>query len=65
MSSFFLVIVVVLGAALTTWVIGYFAPDHPKIIDKLVWGLAVVIIIYALVIATGLLARDPRIPSIR
>ncbi len=65
LEFFFLVIVVVLGAALTVWVLGYFAPGHPAIVDKLVWGIAVVIIIYALVVATGLLARDPQIPRIR
>jgi len=65
LEFFFLVVVVVIGAAITTWAIGYFAPDHPKLIDRIVWGVAIVIIIFALVVATGLLARDPRIPSLR
>lgn len=65
LEFFALVIVVVLGAALTTWVIGFFAPDHPTIIDRIVWGLAVMLILWALVSATGLLALDPKIPSIR
>lgn len=65
LEFFFLVIVVVLGAALTQWVIGYFAPAHPLIIDKILWGVAIVIIIFALVVATGLLSMDPQIPRIR
>ncbi len=61
---FLLCVIVVLLAALAVWVMGYFAPAHPLLIDRLVWGVAIVIIIFALVQATGLLGHDPRIPHI-
>lgn len=62
---FVLVVVVVLLAALAVWAIGYFAPSHPPIMDKVIWGVAVLIVLFALVNATGLLGHDPRIPSLR
>ncbi len=43
---------------------GYFAPGHPAIIDKIVWGLVIVIIVVMLLRATGLLHYDPRIPHV-
>ena len=62
---FLLCVVVVLLAALAVWVIDYFAPGHPDIIDKLIWGVAVVVVIIALAQATGLLGHDPQIPRLR
>ena len=62
---FVLCVVVVLMAALAIWVIGYFAPVHPALIDKLIWGVAVVVILVALVQAVGLLKYDPQIPRVR
>lgn len=39
---------VVVLVALTTWLMGYLAPDHPAILDKLLWAFAVVIVVTAI-----------------
>jgi hypothetical protein len=62
---FILVIVVVVLAALTVWAIGQFAPGTPAIVPRLIWGVAVVIIIFTLVQALGLMGHDPQIPRLR
>jgi hypothetical protein len=59
------VVVVVLAVAAAVWVIGYLAPDHPKVIDKGLWVLAVVIVLLVLARALGLFGHDPQIPRIR
>jgi membrane associated rhomboid family serine protease len=61
---FVLCVVVVLMGALAVWAINYFAPSHPAIVDKIIWGVVIVVILFALVQATGILGRDPRIPHI-
>ncbi len=61
---FLLCVVVVLCAAGAIWVIGFFAPGHPPLIDKWIWGVACLVILVALVQATGLLKHDIRIPSL-
>ncbi len=62
---FILCVAVVLIAALAVWAIGYFAPTHPPVIDKIMWGIALLIILTALVQAIGLLHFDPQIPRLR
>jgi hypothetical protein len=57
------VVVVVLLAAAAVWVMNYLAPDHPKIIDRGIWVLAVVICLLMLARALGV--GDPQIPRIR
>lgn len=63
-SFFILCVVVVCLAALAVWAIGYFAPGHPMMIDKLIWGVAVLIILVTLVQVTGLVGHSPRIPRL-
>ena len=46
------------------WLLGMFAPGHPAIIDRLIWGVAVIIIVFALVRATGIMSHDPQIPRV-
>jgi hypothetical protein len=58
-------VVVVLAVAATVWIINYMSPDHPKVIDKGFWALAVVMILWALASAIGLFGHDPQIPRIR
>jgi hypothetical protein len=57
--------IVVALAWLGVWVIGHFAPGHPAIIDRIIWGVAVLIILYNLFTAMGLMSHDPQIPSFR
>lgn len=52
--------VLVIGAAI--WVINYLSPDHPKIIDKGLWVLAVVIVFTAIFLALG--GHDIRVPKV-
>ncbi len=56
--------VVLVAAAIFVWAVGYFAPTHPPIVDKLAWGVAILIILVALLTATGILSHDIRIPHI-
>ncbi len=55
--------VVLVAAAIFVWAAGYFAPGHPAIVDKLVWGVAIFIILVVLLQATGILSHDVKIPS--
>jgi len=48
---------------LAIWVIGQLAPSHPAIIDKLIWIVAVLIIVALLLQAFGL-TGGPRVPHI-
>ena len=59
------VVVVVLLGALATWVIDYFAPGHPAFIDRLIWGVVILVIVMVLANVTGLLRYDPLIPRFR
>lgn len=64
--EFFVYIIVVVAVAwVTVWLINWFFPGHPAIIDKIVWGVAVVLILFMLGDAIGLWAHDPRIPRLR
>ena len=65
LEFFILCLVVVVLAALTVWAIGQFAPGTPAIIPKLIWGVAVLIIVITLVQALGLLGHAPQIPRLR
>lgn len=60
----FYIVLVVLAAAGTIWVINYWAPTHPPIIDKAIWFVVVVIIVVMLVVALGLGAHDIQVPHI-
>ncbi len=46
------------------WALGYFLPGHPGIVDKIIWGLAIIIIVAKALHATGLLSHDPQIPRL-
>lgn len=65
MGSFiFLCIIVVAIAWIGVWALNEFLPGHPPIVDKLIWGVAVLIILFNLFSALGLLSYDPQIPRI-
>ena len=61
---FVIVVVVVVMAGLAVLAMKHLSPEHPAYFDKLVWGVALLIIIAVLVSAIGLLKYDPRIPSL-
>lgn len=56
-------VVLVIGAV-ANWAIDSFAPGHPVIVNKLIWGLAVLILLYTILTATGVLSHDIRIPHL-
>lgn len=65
MGSFiFLCIIVVAIAWIGVWALNEFLSGHPPIVDKLIWGVAVLIILFNLFSALGLLSYDPQIPRI-
>jgi hypothetical protein len=51
--------------ALVVAAITYFLPNAPAYVPKLLWGLAVFIILYTLAQAMGLLGHDVPIPRVR
>ena len=59
-----LCVVVLVIAAIGNWAIDTFATGHPPLINKLIWGVAVAIILFALLQATGILGHDVRIPHV-
>jgi hypothetical protein len=65
-GAFIIICIIVVALAWGgTWALGYIAPGHPAIIDKLIWILAIVIIVITLLNATGLMSYDPQIPRVR
>jgi hypothetical protein len=57
-------VITVCMATVAVWALGAFLPGHPAIIDKIIWGVAVLIIVGALLHATGVLSHDPKIPQV-
>jgi hypothetical protein len=60
----YIVIVVLLGGG-AVWLIAYLKPDHPAMIDKLIWLVVIVLVVFALITAFGLAGVDPRVPRLR
>lgn len=61
----FLYIVLVVGLGWgAVWVIGYLFPNHPVIIDKLIWMVVIVLVVVVLATAFGLAGVDPRVPRL-
>jgi len=58
-----LVVVVCLIAAVAAWLLGQIT-GVPAIVPKIIWVVAVMIILYALLVATGVLGHDVQIPHI-
>ena len=62
---FVYIAVVVMIGWVCVWGLGQLAPGHPGIIDNIIWFLVVLMIIFAVADATGLVGRDPQIPRLR
>jgi hypothetical protein len=60
-----LILIVMVLCAVATWAIRSFAPGTPPLITNLIWGVAILIVLVALLNATGLLGHDPQIPRLR
>lgn len=61
--EFFIVVVLVMVfAAICVAALEYFAPGHPIVVDRIVWGVAILVIVASLAQAVGLLKYDPIIP---
>lgn len=55
----------ILGIAwVGVWAAGYIAPGHPAIVDRLIWGIAIMLIIVSFLQAVGVMQHDPIIPHI-
>jgi len=46
------------------WLLNTFLPEHPAIVDKLIWALALFIILFKLLQVTGIMSHDPVIPHV-
>jgi phosphate starvation-inducible membrane PsiE len=64
LSFVVLCFVVVLIAWLAVLALGSLAPGHPPAIDMIIWGVAILIIVWTLLSAMGLLGHDPKIPRL-
>lgn len=63
--EFLLLVFITLGIAYgAVWALGYFLPGHPAVVDTVIWGVAVLIIVMALLKATGVMSHDPQIPKL-
>lgn len=62
-----LVLVVCAIAALVTWIMRQFLPNAPALVEKIVWGVAVLIILVTLLQAIGIvsLSGGPMIPRLK
>ncbi len=58
-------VLVVFVCWLAVYAAGYLAPGHPAIVDKLFWGLGIVIILVMFIQAIGLMGHDVQIPRLR
>lgn len=53
-SLLFTIVVVVILCAVAVWVMGQLAPGHPAIIDSAIWVVCVLIVLFVLLSAFGL-----------
>ena len=66
LDFFLLILICCVLAAGVVWALGYFLGDRvPAIVPKIVWGVAILIIVVALIQALGLMSWNPKIPSLR
>ncbi len=63
--TFFVIVgVSVVAGYLLIQFLAYFAPNHPPIIDKIVWGAVILVVVVVFIQAVGLDRYDPKIPSL-
>lgn len=63
--EFFIIVIVVCVCAAAVWLIQYAAPGTPGIVYKIIWGVAILLILVLLFNALGLARFDPQIPRVR
>jgi len=59
----FTIVVIVLLCAAAVWILGQLAPSHPPIVDRLIWVLCVVLVVFVLIAAFGIV--DIPVPRLR
>lgn len=57
------IVLIVLICWAAVWVIGYLAPGHPAILDRLIWVLCIVVVALVLIQAFGI--ADVPVPRLR
>jgi membrane protein DedA with SNARE-associated domain len=63
---FVLILITCALAAGVIWVLGYLLGEKvPAIVPKIIWGVAILIIVVALIQALGLMGWNPKSPSLR
>ena len=63
--QFILLCIITVAIAWTgVLLLGYFVPEHPPIIDKIIWVVCIVIILWTLINATGVSRYAPKIPHV-
>ena len=56
--------VTVVLAYLGTLIIALLVPTRPPIVDRIIWGVAIAIILWTLIRATGIISYAPQIPHV-
>lgn len=65
LMEFLILCLIAVGIAwVAVYALGALFPGHPAIVDKIIWGIALLIIIVALLQATGIMKYDPKIPHV-
>lgn len=63
--EFLIFVLLVVGTTwFITWVMDYFFDSHPPIFNKIMWGVAIIIVLIKLFAVLGLTHYDPQIPHI-
>ena len=64
LALFAYIVITALLGYLAIWVMGKLAPNHPPIIDQGVWVIVVLIIVFWVLTAFGLLNSGPMVPRL-
>jgi len=62
---FLYIVITALLAALAIWILSKLKADHPPLIDNIIWVVAVIIIVFMVLQAFGLLGAGPIVPRLR
>jgi len=58
-------VVVIFACWLAVFALGYIAPGHPVVVDRIMYGVGIFIVFVLLLQATGILSHDVAIPRLR
>jgi hypothetical protein len=63
MLLLYIVVSALLGG-LATWVLARLTPNHPPLIDNIIWVIVVIVIVVLVLSAFGILGSGPMVPRL-